>query len=679
MVGRLKAWLSPSVSTVERSAQGGSTLATALSSLSSSGASAHSRQFGLREAVGAPTYNPAVAREVDLLAYRIATAPCRLRNKRNGQDVESHPFLDFLAYGNPFLNGATTRFISRIHYESAGEYLWMLVRDSDRAPPKAYFPIPPHWIKEIPSDRSRFFRIEFGGSPLYLPPEMVFWHRNPNPENPYGRGRGKVITLADEIDTDEYTAGLIKHTLLNKGFIDLLVAVSGSNADSVRRMEMQYNNRSSGFQNSGRAMFMNGDKITVERVTQSFEEMKLLEMRNFAREEIRQTFGTPPELHGQVSNSNRSTIDNALYIQAISQLDPRLNMEAQAYTNVLLPLFKGGDQLEVYYESLAPEDFDRKLKVMQAAPFAITVDEWRTAAGLEPWGGEEGEKRYAPAGMISVTDRPVAPPLPPSPVTGGSKALSPRQNKALSDEQIDALLGLIKTRGGNLTGIWKDMMEDTATQELLGVGSTVDPSTIAPKIASHVREFAADRITGIDETTKAAIREVLAQGVEEGIGPRQMATKVRKVFKDASTRRATMIARTEVLRSSNAAKWIAWTSSGVELEKTWIETDPGGPNAREQHQEMGNRKPIPITQPFILPDGTSMMHPGDGPASHVINCRCTHTARPVGTEGMEVGDRTSVWKAYDKESLEWIDIAEPLFRREFEYQEELVLEYLLSI
>lgn len=59
------------------------------------------------------------------------------------------------------------------------------------------------------------------------------------------------------------------------------------------------------------------------------------------------------------------------------------------------------------------------------------------------------------------------------------------------------------------------------------------------------------------------------------------------------------------------------------LEKEW-HSRPRSPRAREQHQEMNERR-VPYGEDFILPDGTAMAHPHDerGGARHNANCGCT--------------------------------------------------------
>lgn len=96
--------------------------------------------------------------------------------------------------------------------------------------------------------------------------------------------------------------------------------------------------------------------------------------------------------------------------------------------------------------------------------------------------------------------------------------------------------------------------------------------------------------------------------------------------------RAETIARTEALRNAHdgaaEATQQAIDDGALDAEDlilTW-HSGPAGRNAREQHIAM-NDKPTTHGVPFVLPDGTRMMHPGDpaGGAKHNANCRCTYS------------------------------------------------------
>lgn len=90
--------------------------------------------------------------------------------------------------------------------------------------------------------------------------------------------------------------------------------------------------------------------------------------------------------------------------------------------------------------------------------------------------------------------------------------------------------------------------------------------------------------------------------------------------------RGETVGRTESLAAANRARTAAWgplIESGQPVQKEWIATHDK--RTRDQHLAMDGIR-VPLDQPFKMPDGSLMMHPGDDSlgagAGQIINCRC---------------------------------------------------------
>lgn len=133
-------------------------------------------------------------------------------------------------------------------------------------------------------------------------------------------------------------------------------------------------------------------------------------------------------------------------------------------------------------------------------------------------------------------------------------------------------------------------------------------------------------IAGVNENTLRQIREVTAQGVQDGLNPTALANKIREFV--GSKSRSLAIAKTEGTTANNmgtkrsAEDWELQT--GTNLYKIWIHSgsvrDP-----RPAHISAQN-KPIPKSDLFSI-NGKAMEFPGDkrGGAEENINCLCTHS------------------------------------------------------
>jgi hypothetical protein len=133
-------------------------------------------------------------------------------------------------------------------------------------------------------------------------------------------------------------------------------------------------------------------------------------------------------------------------------------------------------------------------------------------------------------------------------------------------------------------------------------------------------------IFDVTDTTQNRVNEIVAQGIEEGLNPRQIEDRLLEQIPDI--KRARAIARTESTRAYNEGKLksaIDWANeTGTQLWKIWIHG--GAKEPRIQHIQAQN-KPIRADQPFVFfNNGVEVLmdKPGDinGGAAQTVNCSC---------------------------------------------------------
>ena len=120
----------------------------------------------------------------------------------------------------------------------------------------------------------------------------------------------------------------------------------------------------------------------------------------------------------------------------------------------------------------------------------------------------------------------------------------------------------------------------------------------------------------INKTTIDNVRKVMVKGVSKGEGINDIAKRISTVFKDAGKKRSELIARTEVIGSSNEGRFNAYRESNIVEKKEWIDT--GDARVRPSHQIGGEI--VGIDEAF----SNGLQHPGDYSASsaEIVNCRC---------------------------------------------------------
>jgi len=142
--------------------------------------------------------------------------------------------------------------------------------------------------------------------------------------------------------------------------------------------------------------------------------------------------------------------------------------------------------------------------------------------------------------------------------------------------------------------------------------------------AAEFVQLRANQLAGqVTETTYGAVKDAMASGLAEGESIPKLAERIRAVFSEASTSRATTIARTEVISAFNgsAATFAAQLGPDVVAAQEWVATRDG--RTRVHHADADGQVAI-IGTPFTV-GGAEMAYPGDpsGPAREVVNCRCT--------------------------------------------------------
>jgi hypothetical protein len=133
-------------------------------------------------------------------------------------------------------------------------------------------------------------------------------------------------------------------------------------------------------------------------------------------------------------------------------------------------------------------------------------------------------------------------------------------------------------------------------------------------------------IFDVTDTSQKKVNEIVAQGLKDGLNPRQIEDLLIEQIPDI--KRARAIARTESTRAYNEGKQqsaIQWSNeTGTPLWKLWIHG--GAKEPRIQHI-LAQDKPIRFDRPFVFnSNGVQVLmdKPGDlnGGPSQTINCSC---------------------------------------------------------
>jgi len=608
-----------------------------------------------------PRMNP-----VHQIASDVASSNFNILLKDN--KLENH--LLELLLNNPCSDNAITRYglfyITQVYLLlPGGEAFWLKERNGLGVPTELW-PIPPNWVVRIPSKTQNCFWVQPMGnmdaSPTPVLPEDMVYFKKLDITNPYLRGVGRLNAIGDEIETDEYMAKYSKKFFYNGAIPEGVGMAPGADENTLDRIREEWQQKYGGYNNNGKMAWLGWD-AKIQVLKETTKEMDFVESRKYLRDTTNQHFSIPPEIFGILENSNRATIDAAYYLYTKNVLRKELRFIADTITRQLLPDFGKGETFE--YENIVPEDLEFALKKAGEgiSRGTLTVDEWRLANAYKELPNGRGKILYIPSNMTAVpvdglsipeeiaANRPKTPEAKP-PEIKNQKALSKRDSlwgtldKAASSGEQKFISSLQKFFLGQeqrvlssiketktletpinwdeedkkledvLTPLWLESFKKgyNTVNEAYQFG--VNFELLNPAFLDWVDKQGAEEVKGINDTTKEQLRKTISVGIAATEGIVQIRKRIREVFDTASKSRANMIARTETHNTVSAGTFETYKGAKVK-QKEWLATSDS--RTRDSHGAI-NREVRDITKPF----SNGLMYPGaSGPASEVINCRCT--------------------------------------------------------
>lgn len=307
-------------------------------------------------------------------------------------------------------------YILAVHYELLGEAF--LVLDTPAGQPSELLPVPPTWVARRPSPDDPTYAITMYGrslqSTMTLPASQVLWFRRSHPKDPWV-GLGKAFAIDDELQQYGEANKFNRSIFLNGSFPGAMVSIKGLGPQEQKRFQADFESRFGGYRNHGKPLVV-GAEVQVQDLSKSQRDMDFISLLKFMRDASQQNWNIPPELLGIVENSNRASIDSAMYIHAVNNLEPRLRMWRSELQRKLVARFND-PLLDLVYVSPVRETAEFVLAQTNEGLTrgALTVNEWRRRNGFPSL--QDGDVRLvpsntAPDGMLA-NQAPGAPPVSP--------------------------------------------------------------------------------------------------------------------------------------------------------------------------------------------------------------------------------------------------------------------------
>ena len=533
----------------------------------------------------------------NLISESVAEVKWHLYNKDDGQKgdlVETHPLLDMLAYVNPFQTKYQFLQLLQLYIGLVGEAFIVLNFNNLGVPAEMWLAPPQHMII-VPSSTTYIDHYEYrkGNDRLRLEIPEVIHIMNPDPSNPY-RGRGTAQTIGVDLDSEKNAVRYQNRLFYNDATPGLLIEYpeipEKSERDKIRK---EWNEIHQGWRNARKTGFLwGGAKANTIALTN--RDMEYWRLRKINRETIIGAYRIPTSMLGLEGPGSRARVEADELVFAKHVLKPALTRIKEALNEQLVPLYDDGFMLD--FEDVVPENREAIVtEVKELYPVGIiTRQEARVKLGLDadPKAGETFGEPVAPLGFAYKKARHAA-----------------LVNRYFDEEQKEARWKLMADHAEEneklfkklFKRLWFEQMEAIVeqyaiTQETIDVDAAANQwnEDLTPMIA-EIYEGAYDLATeggvlspshrqleGLDPralewiatrslrlakmvngTTKEELRKVLALGFEEGESVPQLTKRIRQYYQNGYERRATLVARTEVIAASNEGALQGYEHEGV--------------------------------------------------------------------------------------------------------------------
>lgn len=146
------------------------------------------------------------------------------------------------------------------------------------------------------------------------------------------------------------------------------------------------------------------------------------------------------------------------------------------------------------------------------------------------------------------------------------------------------------------------------------------------KAAEFARHHAGEHVTDINTTTEAALREAIAEGIEEGKSIPAISARIGEIYDDWKGMRAETIARTETSPSISWGRYQAARETkrrlNMDIRRSWTSLHDDRTRPTHDAADGDSRNQDITLEQFYVVGGVELAHPGDpnAPAAEIVNC-----------------------------------------------------------
>lgn len=585
---------------------------------------------------------PAVRMVVSFLARNIASLGLHTFRRVSDTDRErltDHQVASLLSRPNP----RTTRYrLFNSLVSDLGVYdvaYWFKAKASNgpalvRLPPAMTKPVGQTWLWpegfEFKGSRGRY---------TFTPDDVVHFHGH-NPID--ARTGASPIESLRRVLAEEYEAGRMREQTLRNGarvsgYLERPQDAPRWSESARERFRADWHGQYTGTGPSTGGTPILEDGMTFKHASQTAEQLQYVQARKLTREEVAAAYFIPPPMVGILDQATFSNITEQHKMLYQDTLGPWLTMITEELALQLLPDLADPD---VYVEFNLNEKLRGSFEEQAQAASTATGRPWMTAneqrARFNLPAVDGGDELVVPlnvlvGGQASPRD---SVPEPAEVASAGRLPVKARAPVTHEDKHRQVMAGFfgrqastVKSRlGGKADDDWWDRQrwDRELTQDLFRLNlttTTTVASDVLHGLGMKTDDFDVDRtvayLTTVSTNAATGINEATKTQLDQALASDDPAASVDRVFEQAETTRAALIATTTVTAMSGfATTEAARQVAGETAMKTWIT----GPNPRPTHAVM-NGQTVPVSQRFS--NGADWPADAALDVDEVAGCNCS--------------------------------------------------------
>jgi len=579
--------------------------------------------------------------------------------------VLNNPALDVLNNPNPFFSKTQFWTLYQQYKDLTGTaYIWV-VQDSELFGPKKIAQLVllrPDLVKfELGSEGEigKFIYQSPNGKSVNIDPQFMIYSRNPDPKSPLN-GLSILSAGVRAIDTENQIANYHSKILRNGGKVEgIFKFKSNLTKEQVQQNKDLYKQQVAGAKKSGVPLFLGGD-VDYTRTGLTPDELSFMEAKKSTMEDILILTGVPKSMLGLTSDETFANAEAGIRVFLRETITPLMD----ELVDELNMRFFDDQGMTLGHVDIVPEDQENKRANLETANniHAMTTNEKREQLDLKPIkGGDEvlvpfnlspvGEENSKPKEdeKKSLKKKEFDHPLRDydarqaygkmmiKRMDANEKRFIKVLDKYFKEQKLRMIEGL---EAQDFKMFTKDIIDETFDKVLelkiaketflpvmeqilieAGIDSKeISGSTFEFNITSDIQSWLdkkVDIFSEINETTFKKLKKDFSQSLADGETRPQLISRIENTFGNISKNRAATIARTEILGVTQKGTFEGYQQANLQI-KIWVTVGDG--NVRDSHA-MQDGEERPINDTFT----NGLMFPGDpsGPASEVVNCRCS--------------------------------------------------------